>query len=184
MCIEERYVATECYGRRKLYSQLRKFRREGCPRSCSRRIARPRSTAQRQALQPQHAAMPCLSAAAVGDGKATAAGSATSQGGIRSLDDSFFWGFLLNGLYASWPVFFFAIFSGLARGTLRVAEGMNRVIPAWGPETWELMHAASSSSKAPARQNKIVVSKMPVFGVAKVACKSWNLLGMSAKCRL
>ena len=33
------------------------------------------------------------------------------------------------------------------------------------------MHAASSSSKAPARQNKIVVSKMPVFGVAKVACK-------------
>ena len=82
-----------------------------------RRIARPRSTAQRQALQPQHAAMPCLSAAAVGDGKATAAGSATSQGGIRSLDDSFFFlGFLLNGLYASWPVFFFCHLLGASQG--------------------------------------------------------------------
>ena len=69
------------------------------------------------------------------------------QRSVRSLDDNFFLLFFF-GLLDEWalrllalsPPFLFAIFSGLARGTLRVAEGMNRVIPAWGPETWVSMH--------------------------------------------
>ena len=64
----------------------------------------------------------------------------------RSLDDKiFFWGLLDEWALRLLAPFFFAIFSGLARGTLRVAEGMNRVIPAWGPETWVSMHGASSA---------------------------------------
>ena len=81
------------------------------------------------------------------------------QRSVRSLDDKFFI-IIFFGLLDEWalrllalsPPFFFAIFSGLARGTLRVAEGMNRVIPAWGPETWVSMHGASSALKAPTRQ--------------------------------
>ena len=45
--------------------------------------------------------------------------------GFKPLSPLFFLGFLLDGLCASWPHFFFGSRGG---GTLRVAEGMKRVI--------------------------------------------------------
>ena len=108
--------------------------------------ARHRQMMVQRRAQSSHAQ--CYSATAARSQKSRSNNSA-SAGGIRSLDDkSFFWASCLMGFMPLGPLFF-AIFSGLARGTLRGAEGMNRVLPAWGPESWErcgCIHIVESAS--------------------------------------
>ena len=129
MCMEKNKL-------RKLMCEKLQEKENGTTQNGSVEIAaRHRQMMVQRRAQSSHAQ--CYSATAARSQKSRSNNSA-SAGGIRSLDDkSFFLGFLFDGLYASWPSFFFAIFSGLARGTLRGAEGMNRVLPAWGPESWE-----------------------------------------------